>query len=65
MADRILIVDDDQAVLTMLYKIIRSNGMEAETASDGSTALALLSSKRFDLLLLDVNMPDMDGFTVV
>ena len=65
MADRILIVDDDQAVLTMLYKIIRSNGMEAETASDGNTALTLLASRRFDLLLLDVNMPGMDGFTVV
>ena len=35
MADTVLIVDDDQAVSTMLYKVIRSNGIDAETASSG------------------------------
>ncbi|MDO4488542.1 MAG: response regulator transcription factor [Eubacteriales bacterium] len=65
MADTVLIVDDDRAVQTMLYKVIKSNGLEAETASSGEEALKLLSEKSFDLILLDVNMGGMDGFEVI
>ena len=39
MADTVLIVDDDEAVLTMLYKVIRSNGIEADTVAFGEEAL--------------------------
>jgi len=65
MPDIVLIADDDQAVLTMLYKVVRSNGIEADTAASGEEALALLEQKPYDLLLLDVNMYGMDGFQVV
>ena len=65
MADRVLIVDDDEAVCTMLYKVIRSNGIEADTAASGQQALRMVEQKRYDLMLLDVNMPGMDGFEVV
>ena len=65
MPDIVLIADDDQAVLTMLYKVVRSNGIEADTAASGEEALALLEQKTYDLLLLDVNMHGMDGFQVV
>ena len=65
MPDIVLIADDDQAVLTMLYKVVRSNGIEADTAASGEEALALLEQKPYDLLLLDVNMHGMDGFQVV
>ena len=65
MPDIVLIADDDQAVLTMLYKVVRSNGIEADTAASGEVALALLEQKPYDLLLLDVNMHGMDGFQVV
>ena len=65
MPDFVLIADDDQAVLTMLYKVVRSNGIEADTAASGEEALALLEQKPYDLLLLDVNMHGMDGFQVV
>ena len=65
MAERVLIIDDDEAVRTMLYKVIRSNGMDASTCSSGMEALNLLSRDTFDLILLDVNMPGMDGFQVV
>ena len=65
MPDIVLIADDDQAVLTMLYKVVRSNGIEADTAASGEEALALLAQKPYDLLLLDVNMHGMDGFQVV
>ena len=65
MPDIVLIADDDQAVLTMLYKVVRSNGIEADTAASGEEALALLEQKPYDLLLMDVNMHGMDGFQVV
>ena len=65
MPDIVLIADDDQVVLTMLYKVVRSNGIEADTAASGEEALALLEQKPYDLLLLDVNMHGMDGFQVV
>ena len=65
MPDIVLIADDDQAVLTLLYKVVRSNGIEADTAASGEEALALLEQKPYDLLLLDVNMHGMDGFQVV
>lgn len=65
MADRILIVDDDQAVSTMLYKVIKSNGIDADTVSSGEQALERLKEESYDLILLDVNMQGMDGFQVV
>ena len=65
MADIVLIVDDDKAVQTMLYKVIRSNGLTAETASSGEQALEMVKKKPYDLILLDVNMQGMDGFEVI
>ena len=65
MADVVLIVDDDISVQTMLYKVIRSSGLDSETASSGEEALSKLKSKDYALILLDVNMQGMDGFEVV
>ena len=65
MADLVLIVDDDEAVRTTLFKVIRSNGLDAELAASGEEALQMIQNKRYDLILLDVNMHGMDGFTVV
>ena len=65
MADTVLIVDDDESVQTMLFKVIRSNGLQAEVASGGEEAIALASRKEYDLILLDVNMPGIDGFQVI
>ncbi|MDO5400127.1 MAG: response regulator transcription factor [Eubacteriales bacterium] len=65
MADTVLIVDDDEAVQTMLYKVIRSNSLEAETASSGEAAVKMAVQRHYELILLDVNMPGMDGFQVV
>ena len=65
MADLVLIVDDDEAVRTTLYKVIRSNGLEAEMASSGEQALQLTGKTHYDLILLDVNMHGIDGFAVV
>ena len=65
MADIVLIVDDDATVLTMLSKVIKSNGLNAECAESGEKALELLSVRSYDLILMDVNMRGMDGFTCV
>ena len=65
MADKVLIVDDDQAVLTMLNKVIRSNGIEADSVTSGEAALKKIGEQSYDLILLDVNMHGMDGFTVL
>ena len=65
MADTVLIVDDDNAVQTMLYKVIRSNGLNADRASSGEKALELTKERDYDLILLDVNMHGMDGFEVI
>ena len=65
MADLVLIVDDDEAVRTTLFKVIRSNGLDAELAASGEEALQMIQNKKYDLILLDVNMHGMDGFTVV
>ncbi len=61
----VLIADDEEAISSMLYKVIRSSGMQAETVSCGEEVLEKLKTKQYSLLLLDVNMTGMDGFEVV
>ena len=65
MADTVLIVDDDESVLTMVYKVIRSAGMDVETVPSGEKALELIQKRPFDLILLDVTLRGMDGFQVI
>ena len=65
MANTVLIVDDDVSVQTMLYKVIRSNGIDVQVASSGEQALEMTRGTQYDLILLDVNMHSMDGFEVV
>ena len=65
MEDRVLIVDDDDAVLTMLGKVIRSYGFAADTAKSGEEALLCLSAERYSLMLLDINLKGIDGFEVI
>lgn len=65
MADKVLVVDDDISISTMLKKIVKSNGIEADSVSSGEDALIWLSNQRCDLILLDINMHGMDGFEVI
>ena len=63
--DKVLIVDDDHAVLNTLYKVIVSNGIEADTSSGGEEALKKIASAKYDLILLDVNLGNVSGFDVL
>lgn len=65
MRDIALVVDDDQAIRTMLYKIMNSNDIDVELASSGEEALSMLETNNYALILLDINMHGMDGFEVI
>jgi CheY-like chemotaxis protein len=65
MSKCILIVDDDRMNLALLKGTLVSNGYEAITAQDGEEALEELKKKIADLILLDVQMPKMDGYTFI
>jgi CheY-like chemotaxis protein len=62
---RILVVDDDRTTLRMIRLQLEARGYEVETARDGAAALKRLAAARFDLVLLDVWMPGMDGLEVL
>jgi two-component system, OmpR family, copper resistance phosphate regulon response regulator CusR len=64
-AMRILAVDDDPKIRTFLVKGLGESGMECESAPDGETALELLRARRFDLVLLDVMLPGLQGWDVM
>ena len=61
---RILAVDDDRSILYIEEEILKMAGYEVTTARDGTSAISLLSKQEFDLVLLDVMMPGIDGFEV-
>jgi DNA-binding response OmpR family regulator len=63
-AKRILVVDDDENILSLERTILEQKGFVVTTATGGAEALKLLSAEAFDLVLLDVMMPEIDGFTV-
>jgi DNA-binding response OmpR family regulator len=63
-APRILLADDEQSIQTLLSFPLRKDGYEVTTAADGREALARFSEGRFDLVVLDVMMPRMDGLEV-
>ena len=58
---RILVADDDQAVLQVLETVLSGDGYQVITAEDGQAALELARTDAFDLILLDVQMPRLDG----
>ena len=58
---RILVVDDDAALLSLMRILLSSSGYEVELARDGGEALSLLAVKTYDLILLDLEMPKMNG----
>ena len=60
----ILVADDDLQLLRLIARNLQFEGYEALTAINGRSALEIIKTKKPDLVLLDVMMPHMDGFTV-
>jgi CheY-like chemotaxis protein len=61
----ILVVDDEDALRTVLSSELESEGYIVATAGDGDEAISILQGKVFDLVLLDIKMPRVDGFEVL
>jgi len=64
MNNRILLVDDDQELLAALELKLDKEGFQVETAPDGEVALEIINKKLPDLVILDVNMPKVNGMEV-
>jgi DNA-binding NtrC family response regulator len=65
MKKRLLIVDDDSSVREALKRVLMDSGYEVILAADGSEAEQRLSNAEIDLLILDLNMPNRDGWDVM
>jgi Response regulator containing CheY-like receiver, AAA-type ATPase, and DNA-binding domains len=61
----LLVVDDEPNILDLLATSLRFAGFDVVTASNGNEALRQAAAHQVDLVVLDVMMPDMDGFTVL
>ena len=61
MGPRVLVVDDDAAIRRTLDRTLSVAGFQVTTVTDGNRALRTLDGDVFDLLIVDIYMPDMDG----
>ncbi|MEM7033502.1 MAG: response regulator [Chloroflexota bacterium] len=61
---RILVVDDDEAVLALLKEALPMLGFKADFASSGNEAVNLIETEEYELILSDVRMPEMNGIEV-
>ena len=62
---RALVVDDDEPIRTMLAKVVERQDFDVDTASDGAEAIRKLSHDGYNVVLLDLMMPRVDGFAVL
>ena len=61
----IVLIDDDSAYISIMEAILLPEGFDVRSASDGYSGLNLIRERRPDLILCDVIMPDMDGYSVL
>jgi DNA-binding response OmpR family regulator len=62
---RVLIVDDEERIRQVLIRILRTRGIAADAAANGTDAVALTVSGSYDLVILDLLMPGQDGFSAL
>ncbi|CUT04960.1 Response regulator receiver domain-containing protein [Candidatus Kryptobacter tengchongensis] len=62
---RVLVVDDEEALRYLLSSELAAEGYEVETAGDGDEAIEAIKQKDYDVVLLDIKMPRVDGFEVL
>ncbi len=61
----IMVVDDDQDMLRILGRTLELEGFAVDVAHNGQSALAIMEERRPDLVVLDIMMPELDGFQVL
>ena len=61
----ILVVDDDHEILKMVNRLFELEGYDVITAADGKSAMALIKEREPDLIILDIMMPELNGFQVL
>ena len=62
---RVLVVDDDEAIRKLIAAILRRRGIAVDNVANGEEALKKLVEQNYDLMLLDLMMPRVDGYTVI
>ena len=62
---RALIVEDDPAIRRLVEKLLSRRDMEIDTAHDGLTAVEKLRSRRYSVLILDLMVPELNGFEII
>ena len=65
MIKKVLVVDDSLTIRVYHSSLLKSFGFEVDTAENGMDALEKIMSKKYDLILSDINMPVMDGYEFV
>ncbi|KQT86112.1 response regulator [Aurantimonas sp. Leaf443] len=65
MSKRVLCVDDSASIRQMIAFTLESAGYEASTAVDGADALRTLETEGFNLIITDLNMPNLDGIAMI
>jgi CheY-like chemotaxis protein len=65
MSKKILIIDDDPTLIKVVHSLLRSKGYEVAVAFDGQEGLEAVTKEKPDLIVLDVQMPGMNGYTFV
>lgn len=63
--NRILVVEDEMLIANMVKMCLGKNGYSCEIASDGISATKKIEQKRYDLILLDIMLPDIDGYDLI
>ena len=58
---RVLVIDDDKSILRTFTRILQKNGYEVDVAETGKEALEKSQGQSYDLALIDIRLPDMDG----
>ncbi|MCK4507391.1 MAG: sigma-54-dependent Fis family transcriptional regulator, partial [Desulfuromonadales bacterium] len=64
-SERILIVDDEDGMRRLLGRVLTREGYETSTVGSGAEALRLVANERFDLVVTDIKMPEMDGLQLL
>ena len=62
---RVLVVEDEEKILSFLRKGLRESGYTVDTATDGNDALQMALNREYDLIILDIMLPGIDGWKVM